>query len=135
VQKRTGQIIPWVFHRDGVMIKDFLDGWHTACEIAGLAGRIPHDFRRTAVRRYERAGVARSVAMKLTGHKTESVYRRYAIVASADLRAGLSKVAALPAAATPAAQVVAIAGTSEPTAQVAPKSRRNRGRSATIGAL
>jgi len=28
----------------------------------------------------EQAGVPRSVAMKLTGHKTENVYRRYAIV-------------------------------------------------------
>ncbi len=60
-----------------------------------MAGRIPHDFRRTAVRNLERAGVPRSVAMKLTGHKTENVYRRYAIVSEADLSEGLKKLAAL----------------------------------------
>ncbi len=59
-----------------------------------LLGRIPHDFRRTAVRNLERAGVSRSVAMQLTGHKTESVYRRYAIVAEQDLRDGVEKLAA-----------------------------------------
>jgi hypothetical protein len=60
--------------------------WATACDKAKVPGRILHDFRRTAVRNLERAGVPRSVAMKLTGHKTESVYRRYAIVSDADLR-------------------------------------------------
>jgi len=33
--------------------------------------------------------------MKLTGHKTESVYRRYAIVSYADLREGVQKLARL----------------------------------------
>ena len=33
--------------------------------------------------------------MKLTGHKTESVYRRYAIVAETDLREGVVKLARL----------------------------------------
>jgi hypothetical protein len=31
------------------------------------------------VRNLERAGISRSVTLKLTGHTTEAVYRRYAI--------------------------------------------------------
>ena len=47
------------------------------------------------MRNLERAGVPRSVAMKLTGHKTESVYRRYATVSESDLAEGVAKLAAL----------------------------------------
>ena len=54
-----------------------------------------HDLRRSAVRNLERAGVSRSVAMKLTGHKTESIYRRYAIADSAALAEGVEKLASL----------------------------------------
>jgi integrase len=91
-QKSTRQVIPWVFHRAGVLIKDFRGAWQTACEAAGLPGRIPHDFRRTAVRNLERVGVSRSVAMKMTGHKTEAVYRRYAIVSESDLHEAAAKL-------------------------------------------
>jgi hypothetical protein len=59
------------------------------------ATKLLHDFRRTAVRNLERAGVSRSVAMKLTGHKTEAVYRRYAIVSEGDLAEGVTRLAAL----------------------------------------
>ncbi len=48
-------------------------------------GLIFHDLRRSAVRNLERASVPRSVAMKITGHRGESVYRRYAIVSPSDL--------------------------------------------------
>ncbi len=94
-ERETSQVIPWVFHRDGEPIKRFEGSWKKACKAAGAPGRLVHDFRRTAVRNLERAGVPRSVAMKLTGHKTEAVYRRYAIVAEADLREGVAKLAAL----------------------------------------
>lgn len=45
-----------------------------------------YDYRRTQVRNLEKAGVSRSAAMAITGHKTEAVYRRYAIVDSVTLQ-------------------------------------------------
>jgi hypothetical protein len=41
----------------------------------------------------ERAGAPQSVAMKLTDHKNESGYLRYAIVSEGDLRDGVAKLA------------------------------------------
>jgi integrase len=95
LQRETGQTIPSVFHRDGKLIKSFRRAWLLACKQAGVPGRIPHDFRRTAVRNLERAGIARSVAMKMVGHRTESIYRRYAIVSEGDLREAAKKLAAI----------------------------------------
>jgi hypothetical protein len=53
---------------------------------------IFHDFRRAAVRNMERAGVARSVAMKMVGHKPESIYRRDAIACESNLREASRKL-------------------------------------------
>ena len=95
VQKRSEQIVAWVFHHDGQPIKSFRRAWLTACRKAGIAGRTPHDLRRSAVRNLERVGVPRSAAMKMVGHRTESMYRRYAIVSEADLREAAQKLATL----------------------------------------
>jgi hypothetical protein len=41
----------------------------------------------------EQAGVPRSVAMKLPGHKTENIYRRHATVSAADLDSAAVRLA------------------------------------------
>ncbi len=94
LERAEGRIVPWVFHRDGAAIRDMDDAWKRAVSLAGVPGRLFHDLRRTAVRNLERARVPRSVAMRLTGHLTESVFRRYAIVDEADLAEGVAKLAA-----------------------------------------
>jgi integrase len=90
--QKKGTICRYVFHRNGRRIKGFRKAWANACTAAGFPGRIPHDLRRSAVRNMERAGLSRSVAMQLTGHKTEAVYRRYAITSEADLREGVDRL-------------------------------------------
>jgi integrase len=64
----------------------FNKAWRKARVAAGCPGRIPHDFRRTAVRNLVRAAVPERAAMQLTGHKTRAVFERYDIVRRGDLR-------------------------------------------------
>ena len=87
-----------VFHRDGRPVGSFRKAWASACKAAGVPGLLFHDLRRSAVRNFERAGVSQAVAMKITGHKTASVYRRYRIVDERDLREALAKTEAAVAA-------------------------------------
>jgi integrase len=96
-----------VFVRDGQPIKGFKRAWQTACVAVGLGkkeersvkrdkkgrrrkayryeGLLFHDLRRSAIRNLIRAGVSQATAMRISGHKTASTFRRYDIVSEDDL--------------------------------------------------
>ncbi|HYT73636.1 MAG TPA: site-specific integrase [Vicinamibacterales bacterium] len=99
---KRGVVVPWVFFRMVAKgrggerfpkpITSITKGFKAACRKAGHPGFIPHDLRRSAVRNLVRAGVPQTVAMKLTGHRTDSVFRRYDIVSPDDLRVAVERL-------------------------------------------
>ncbi len=92
----AGRIVDALFfHDNGRRVKDFRGAWEGACERAGHPGILFHDLKRSSARNLVRAGVPEHVAMRLIGHLTASIFKRYAIVDEAMLIEGAEKLSEL----------------------------------------
>ena len=99
LERQLGRVIPWLFpHLEGRFVGqrlvDVRKIWQRACREAGVPGVLIHDLRRSAVRNMEEAGIPRSVVMKVTGHRTERIYARYAIVSETDMDTATDRIEA-----------------------------------------
>jgi integrase len=84
-------MVEFIFHRGGDPVGEFRKSWATATDAAKCPGKLFHDLRRMACRSMIQAGTAQAVAMKISGHKTTSMFQRYNIVDTGDLRRALEQ--------------------------------------------
>ena len=93
VNRRKGA--EFCFEKDGMRIDSFKRSWRTALKRAGLpANFVFHGLRYCAVSNLTSAGVPQVVAQKISGHATASIFKRYNLVAEADLAEAGRKVTA-----------------------------------------
>ena len=81
-----------MFHRNGKQIVSFRRRFEKAAAAAGMPDLVPHDMRRSAVRNSRRAGLSEHEGMKLSGHETDSISRRYDIISDDDLTESMNRV-------------------------------------------
>jgi integrase len=99
---------PWVFFwhtvdcmlghggvrtKPGSRVQKFDASWKAAVKRAGNEGLLFHDLRRSAQRNMRKAGIDQSIRMKISGHKTDSMERRYNIVDIEDVKGAAKQMA------------------------------------------
>ncbi len=74
-------------------MRDVKTAFKKACRQAGVTNFRLHDLRHTASTNLRRAWVDATTAMKIVGHKSERMHRRYNTVEPEDLRRAVSQLA------------------------------------------
>jgi integrase len=82
MEGKTGE--DHVFCRDegrynGMPVRDIRNDWAAMFAAAGIEERMVHDMRRSAIMNGTERGVNPDTMMKITGHRTQSVFSRYNI--------------------------------------------------------
>ena len=83
-----------VFLYKGSPVTKLVTAYKAACRRAGITNLRLHDFRHTASTNLRRAGVDTATAMKIVGHKSERMHRRYNTIEPEDLHRAVGKLAA-----------------------------------------
>jgi integrase len=82
-----GTRVPYVFTRNGQRVKSIKRVFMRVRQETGITNTVFHDYRHTATTNLRRAGVDALTAMKITGHKTMAVFKRYNTIDEQDLKA------------------------------------------------
>ena len=77
---------------DGSPYRNIQDAFRKACKKAKIDDFVFHDLRHTAVTNMRRAGIDHLTVMKISGHKTMSVFKRYNTIDEDDLRAAATRM-------------------------------------------
>jgi len=75
-----------VFLVGGKSVQSIKTAFNAACRRAEVKGFRFHDFRHTAITNMRRAGIDHLTIMRITGHKTLEVFKRYNSFLEGDLR-------------------------------------------------
>jgi integrase len=84
---------PFIVSWKGAGISEVKTAWNKARQRAKVPGLLVHDLRRTAVRNMIRAGIPEKQAMRISGHKTRSMFDRYDITDERDIQLAGQKLA------------------------------------------
>jgi integrase len=84
-----------VFLYNGKPVRRIGTAFKVACRRAGITGLRIHDLRHTASTNLRRARVDMATAMKIVGHKSDRMHRRYNTIEADDLQKAAAQLHSL----------------------------------------